>query len=161
MSHPPRKILFVCLGNICRSPAAHTTFEAQLARAGLSEDFTVDSCGMGDWHVGEPADPRMRETAKRHGAEITHRARHFDDKDFERFDLILAMDEDNKRALVARARTDSHRTKIRLLREWDEDVDAPLEVPDPYYGGAKDFEEVWNMVDRCTARLLAHLTRAP
>jgi protein-tyrosine phosphatase len=71
------------------------------------------------------------------------------------------MDEDNKRALVARARTDSHRTKIRLLREWDEDMDAPLEVPDPYYGGTKDFEEVWNMVDRCTARLLAHLTRAP
>ncbi|MBN8218553.1 MAG: low molecular weight phosphotyrosine protein phosphatase [Spirochaetes bacterium] len=161
MANPPRKILFVCLGNICRSPAAHTAFEAHLAKAGLAGEFTVESCGMGDWHVGELADSRMRETARRHGATITHRARHFRADDLETFDLILAMDEDNKRSLLSFAKKESQRAKIRLLREFDEDADAPLEVPDPYYGGPKEFEEVWTLVDRCTARLLSRLTATP
>src|SRR6185369_13587713 len=107
----PTRVLFVCLGNICRSPAAETAFAALVAEAGLADDFAIDSAGTGAWHVGEPADARMRESAARRGLTITSIARQVSRDDFERFDLIVAMDADNARAL-RRLAPKSHASKI-------------------------------------------------
>lgn len=150
-----RKILFVCLGNICRSPAAEGVFLHLLREAGLETEFEVDSAGTGGWHAGESADRRMREAAKRRGIHLPSVARQVRTEDFERFDLILAMDADNRQALVSKAPTE-HRHKVRLFREWDE-LGPGEDVPDPYYGGPEGFELVLDMVTRAGRSLLLEL----
>ncbi len=140
------RILFVCLGNICRSPAAEAVFAALAAEAGRAHDLAVDSAGTGNWHAGEQADARMRQAARARGVAITSIARQVTHADFERFDLILGMDASNVSALHRLAPA-IHRSKIRLFRELD--PEAPGEdVPDPYYGGADGFEEVLDIVTR-------------
>jgi protein-tyrosine phosphatase len=149
------KVLFVCLGNICRSPLAEAVFADLVRREGEGHRIQVDSAGTAGYHAGEGADPRSRACARRHGLEITHRARAVVPGDFEAFDLLVAMDGDNAADLRRRAPTASSRRKVRLLREWD--PAGPGDVPDPYYGGEADFEHVWHLCDRSSAGLLREI----
>ena len=112
----PTRVLFVCLGNICRSPAAEAAFEHAATEAGLAGEFEIDSAGTGAWHVGEPADRRMRDAGQRRGIKMTSRARQVSDDDFKTFDHILAMDMTNLRALRRQAPVE-YRNKIRLFRD--------------------------------------------
>ena len=153
------RVLFVCLGNICRSPAAEAVFAHLVADAGLSNAVAIDSAGTGAWHVGERADARMREAARRRGITVTSVARKVCADDFVLFDHIFAMDAENAAALHRLAPPDQ-RHKIRLYRDLD--PDAPGEdVPDPYYGGPEGFEEVLDIVTRAGEALVAELTGKP
>ena len=143
------KILFVCLGNICRSPLAHAVFETMADREGL--DIFVESCGTGSWHTGEPADSRMRSTAREHGVIIDHLARRFQPSDLDEYDLIVPMDKINLKDLK-RYMHPEHRDKVVLLRDWD--PEGPGEVPDPWYGGPEGFETVYTIVERSCSALL-------
>lgn len=145
-----RSILFVCTGNICRSPLA----EAHFADLGGAGAVRVDSAGIGNWHAGEPADARMRRTAQRHGLTIRHRARMIESSDIESFDLILAMDRTHHRHLVAMAPRE-HKHKVRMFREFDPAGNG--DVPDPYYGGDTGFEHVWEIVDRTNRAIAASI----
>jgi len=126
-------------------------------QAGLGATIHLDSAGTGDWHLGEPPDPRTRETARRRGFSLDHRAQRFTAKDFARFDLILAMDGNNLRDLQRMAPTDADRPKVRLLRSFDPAAPQGAEVPDPYYGGPEGFEEVFDVCEAACKGLLAHL----
>lgn len=152
-----KKILFVCLGNIIRSPLGEAIFRHQAEQAGLGTKYEVDSAGTGNWHVGEPPDHRMQRAAARRGLVYSHRARQFQVEDFERFDLILAMDRENREDLLRMARKPEHRAKVRTLREFDPDGGANVSVPDPYYGGPDGFEEVYDIVERSVRGLLKEL----
>jgi len=154
------RILFVCLGNICRSPTAEAVFAKLVRDEGLVHVFEIDSAGTGDWHAGEPAHPPTRETATRRGITITHLARQVTARDFESFDLLVAMDASNAKNLRALARTEAHRDKIRLFRDFEEVFEAGervtgREVPDPYYTG--QYDEVFDICERASRGLLAHL----
>jgi protein-tyrosine phosphatase len=146
------RILFVCLGNICRSPTAEAVMKDLTAQAGLADEITIDSAGTGDWHVGHPPDPRAVEAGARRGLEVGGSARQVAPSDFENFDLIVAMDRSNHADLIELAgREDPH---IRLLREFGGDED--LDVPDPYFGGEDGFDEAIELIDRnCRALLEA------
>lgn len=143
---PQKSILFVCLGNICRSPMAQTVFENILANNGKSGCFEVDSAGLGGWHEGEKADPRMRAHAFRRGYNITHRARPVRKNDFDRFDYIIGMDEQNIHALRNRAENEEQRAKILRMTDFLQQLSANA-VPDPYYGGAEGFEHVIDLLE--------------
>lgn len=149
------RLLFVCLGNICRSPTAQAVFAELVRRAGRAHEFHLDSAGTGDWHVGEPPDPRTRAAAQALGYPMRHRARQVSRQDFERFDLVLAMDRQNHRNLLAMARPDQH-PRIQLFRSLDDPGSAP-DVPDPYYGGEEGFIEVVRIAERVGARWLERL----
>jgi protein-tyrosine phosphatase len=157
LTQSPKRILFVCLGNIVRSPLAEGLFRSQAEKAGLNGKYEVDSAGTGGWHVGEPPDPRMQRVAARRGLVYTHRGRQFHPADFERFDLILAMDRDNEADLLAMARLPGHRQKVRLLRAYDPEGGPKAQVPDPYYGGIDGFEEVYSVVERSVKGLIEEL----
>ncbi len=149
-----KRILFVCLGNICRSPLAEGVFRHQLAERD-SLDIEFDSAGTAAYHQGEPPDERMSETARRHGVSLDGQlARKVTDADFEKFDLILAMDRENLGDLRRRA-PKSAQSRIQLFRSFDPEVGE--DVPDPYYGGADGFEEVFEIAQRSCAALLNHL----
>lgn len=148
------RILFVCLGNICRSPLGEGIFRALVERRGLSGRFEIDSAGTGDWHVGEPPDPRSVAIAAQHGIDIRgQRARQVRGDDFERFDRIVAMDRANERDLRALCAPERH-DRIRRLREFD--PIAGHDVPDPWFG-THGFDLVFAMIERCCDRLLADL----
>lgn len=150
------RLLFVCLGNICRSPIAEGVFAHIAAEAGLGHAFVVDSAGTGAWHVGNPPDPRARAAAAARGIGISHlRARQVTREDFSDFDLILAMDRDNLETLRRLAKGNpGDRAKLFL----DFAPAAGLrEVPDPYYGGPQGFEEVLDLIEAASRGLLAHL----
>lgn len=153
-------ISFVCMGNICRSPTAEAVMRGLVREAGLDHAIAIDSAGTGAWHVGEERDSRSRAVAKRRGMPITGVARQFVRGDFERFDLVLALDEDNQRDLRRLAPNDDERAKIRLLREFDPDAAPGTEVPDPYYGGPDGFEHVFDICLSACRGLLDHLRRA-
>ena len=152
------RILFVCLGNICRSPTAEGVMRSLLREAGLEDEVEVDSAGTGDWHLGEPPDVRATAAARARGIVLEGEARQVSARDFERYDLLLAADRENLRHLRALAPDEQARAKVRLLREFDPDSDgAPdLDVPDPYYGGAVGFEDVLDLVDAACRGLLEH-----
>ncbi len=150
------RILFVCLGNICRSPTAEVVLRTIAAREAPELHLEVDSAGTTGYHVGQPPDPRMRQTADRRGYDLAApRARIVEPADFERFDLILAMDREILSVLRRRAPSGAQE-RLRLFLEF-----APEEgledVPDPYYGGPNGFEEVLDLVEAATRGLLAHL----
>jgi protein-tyrosine phosphatase len=149
------KILFVCLGNICRSPTAEGVMHAVLEEAGLSDRVAVDSAGTGAWHAGERADTRMRQHASRRGYDLTSRARQFTQADFARFDLVVVMDDDNHRA-VCRLAPDSEAAE-RVQRFGAFCTPPIAEVPDPYYGGAAGFERVMDIVEDGCHGLLARV----
>ena len=148
------KILFVCMGNICRSPVAEGIFLHLVKERGWQDRFEVDSAGIGDWHVGHDADSRSQAVALKHGIVLTCRARQVaSPEDFENFDLLLAMDRQNFRDLIHLSPPEHH-GKIRLMREFDPEGGADHEVPDPYYGGPKGFETMYVMLHRSCLRLL-------
>jgi len=150
------KILFVCLGNICRSPTAEAVFRALAAREAPELAVEVDSAGTAGYHVGEPADPRTCTAAKRRGYDLAPlRARIVEPVDFERFDLILAMDRENLSVLRRRAPA-AAQERLRLFLEFAPRVDVE-DVPDPYYGGPNGFEEVLDLVEEAARGLIGHL----
>ena len=154
------RILFVCLGNICRSPTAEAVLRALAAREAPELPIEVDSAGTAGYHIGQPPDPRTREAAARRGYDLsTLRARIVEPGDFERFDLILAMDHENLEVLRRRAPRDA-RERLRLFLEFAP-AGGPAEVPDPYYGGPNGFEEVLDLVEAATRGLLTHLRQRP
>lgn len=148
-------VLFICMGNICRSPTAEGVFCKYVADAGLTDIIAVESAGTHAYHIGEPADRRAREAARRRGFSLDGiRARRVDDEDFERFDLILAMDEDNLLNLEERA-PEQHRAKLKLFLEFG--CGSTREVPDPYYGGSAGFERVLDLIEEASRGLLREL----
>ncbi|RMF54292.1 MAG: low molecular weight phosphotyrosine protein phosphatase [Bacteroidetes bacterium] len=157
MSRDKIRVLFVCLGNICRSPLAEGVFRHLVKERGLAEHFEIDSAGTGSWHVGEPPDRRMRETARRHGVSLDgQRARQFEEEDLQRFDHIFAMDRNNLHDILYYDRQDRFGNKVRLFREFDPDP-GDYQVPDPYYGGPQGFENVYRIVERTARTLLDRL----
>ena len=155
------RILFVCLGNICRSPTAEGVMRALVREADLEEQIELDSAGTGAWHVGNPPDERATETARARGIVLEGAAREVRQEDFEDFDLVLAMDRENLANLRRLAPDERARTRTRLLREFDPasaglDV-SELDVPDPYYGGPRGFEHVLDLVRAACAGLLAEV----
>jgi protein-tyrosine phosphatase len=150
------KILFVCLGNICRSPTAEGVFRAIVARDAPELAIEVDSAGTAGYHIGEPPDARTRQAASRRGYDLSRlRARIVEPGDFENFDLILAMDRENLSVLHHRAPAHA-RERVRLLLEFAPNATV-TEVPDPYYGGPNGFEEVLDLVEAATHGLIQHL----
>ena len=148
------RVLFVCLGNICRSPAAEGVFLHLLAREGLEDRFVVDSAGTGGWHVGKPADRRMLAAAERRGIHLPSRARQLDAGDLSSFDHILTMDASNLADVQALAReVGSSSARIEPLVRYCRRMDA-REVPDPYYGGPDGFEHVLDLLDDACRGLL-------
>lgn len=145
------RVLFVCLGNICRSPLAEGLLQQKIERQGL--DWTIDSAGTGHWHVGEQPDPRSIDVARKHGLDITYqRARQFGQDDFDRFDLILTMDRTNYRNVLSMARTKEEQDKVKLVLGYlDSNIDR--DVPDPYWDD-DGFEKVYQLLDRVTDAIL-------
>ena len=143
-----KKILFVCLGNICRSPAAEGVFKQKLKERGLEKLFVVDSAGTGGWHVGNLADPRMRETALSRGIELTSRSRKIEESDLYEFDHILVMDKDNLDAVQSLIKDNKNplNSKIKLILSYSKNSQLE-EVPDPYYGGQNGFDKVIDLLD--------------
>ncbi len=153
------RICFVCLGNICRSPTAEGVFRHQVDARGLAHAFAIESAGTAAYHVGESPDSRSAATAQRRGIEVAGQAQRFDADDFERFDLVVAMDRSNRDDLLTRAPDSASAAKVALLRRWDPEVDPAHEhdVPDPYYGGASGFDDVLDICVRCCGALLETL----
>jgi protein-tyrosine phosphatase len=156
------RILFVCMGNICRSPTAEGVMRRLLRDAGLEDAIEIDSAGTGGWHAGEPPDARATEAARLRGVRLEGAARQVTAADFEDFDLIVAMDRANLRELLALAPDEEAAEKVRLLREFDPaSADAgDLDVPDPYYGGERGFERVLDLVEAACRGLLGELRAA-
>ena len=174
------RLLFVCLGNICRSPTAEGTMRVLVREAGLQGQLEIDSAGTGGWHVGDPPDRRAVKAARARGIALEGAAREVRREDFEDFDLLIAMDRSNLRALRQLAPSEEARAKVRLLREFDpastrrarpagaNSADSgrraardasvgDLDVPDPYYGAAGGFEEVLDLVQAACRGLLEHI----
>lgn len=147
------RILFVCMGNICRSPLAEGVFLHKANERGVAERFAVDSAGTGGWHVGETADHRMSRAARSRGVKLVSRARQVRPEDADRFDHIICMDRENERNVL---RLGVPREKVSLLLEHDPESSA-TEVPDPYYGGQEGFDHVFDLVDAACERLLEKL----
>jgi protein-tyrosine phosphatase len=155
----PVRILFVCLGNICRSPTAEGVMRALVREVGLEESIELDSAGTGEWHVGSPPDERATATARARGVALEGAARQVRREDFEDFELIVAMDSSNLAELRRLATDEQARSRVRMLREFDP-ASAGLEnldVPDPYYGGPGGFDEVLDLVHAACEGLLAQI----
>lgn len=143
------KVLFVCLGNICRSPLAAGLLNFAAEAKGFADSLEIDSAGTSGNHIGEAPDERAQTTAANHGFKLLHEARKLDAEDFEYFDEILVMDKSNLNDVLRLAKTPLQRSKVRLVSEYDPRKDRPEEVPDPYYGGAEQFEEVYEQLWYC------------
>lgn len=148
-------VLFVCMGNICRSPTAEGVFRHFVNEAGLADQFDIDSAGTHAYHVGEPPDRRATAAAERRGISLANiAARRVSDEDFERFDLIVAMDEDNQQRLLDQS-PEEYRSKISLFLTFADGEER--EVPDPYYGGTPGFERVLDLIESASRGLLRSL----
>ena len=144
------KVLFVCTGNICRSPLAHAVLQQCVDRTGCSDRFEIESWGLDAYHVGENADERMRRVAARHGIAIDHAARQLSTADLEYYDVAYGMDRGHVRRLKKLTR---YPEKVRLFRESDPEQTGELDVPDPWYGELSGFERVYEIIER-TCRVL-------
>ena len=154
-------LLFVCLGNICRSPAAQAVMQKMVDDAGLSNRFYIDSAGIGDWHVGQLPDKRMRDHARRRGYRLTHRARQIDaESDFGCFDRIVVMDEDNYRQVAGKARSAEEKAKVVRMADYFSRHAGERTVPDPYYGGPEDFELALDLIEDGCRGILAQCRAA-
>ncbi|MCU1439376.1 MAG: low molecular weight phosphotyrosine protein phosphatase [Rhodoglobus sp.] len=153
------RICFVCTGNICRSPMAETVFKELVKRAGLERKVAVISAGTGDWHVGEPSDPRTLAALSAHGYNGSgHRGRQFDTAWFANLDLVVVFDRSQERILKTWAATDQDRSKVQLLLSFDSDQSPLLDVPDPYYSDALLFDQVLGMIEKACAALFRQIT---
>jgi protein-tyrosine phosphatase len=161
----PVRLLFVCLGNICRSPTAEGVMRALVEREGLEASIHLESAGTGAWHIGSPPDRRAAQAASARGVELEGTARQVRPDDFFDFDVLVAMDSENLRELRRLAPGEAERAKVRLLREFDpasadaqgEGEGEQLDVPDPYYGGPGGFDEVFDLVLAACEGLLAQI----
>ena len=152
----PTRVLFVCLGNICRSPLAEGVFQSLLRARGLGRHYAVESAGIGAWHAGEAPDRRALAVARKYGVELSSRARQIAAPDFSDSHWVIAMDRENLTELRVLARTHGGGARIHLLREFDPEP-GDRQVPDPYYGGPEGFDRVFTMVHRSCTALLDHL----
>lgn len=153
----PISVLFICLGNICRSPLAEAVFREVVTEAGLGERFHIDSAGTSGYHDGEAPDERTAAVAAARGVTVAGASRRVTGADLDRFDYLVVMDRENE-AKVQRLATGVDRPPtVHLLREFDPEAEGDLEVPDPYFGGPRGFEDVHDMVERAARGLLAHL----
>jgi len=150
-------VCFVCLGNICRSPTAEGVFLALVKKAGLGQQIRVDSAGTSGWHVGEVADRRSAATARERGVHLPSRSRQLGVEDFEHFDYLLAMDIENFENMRSMAPNKQARTRVHLFRDFDEKASKGSDVPDPYYGGPRGFDDVFDMCDASARGLLKEL----
>lgn len=150
------KVLFVCLGNICRSPAAEGVFLEIIKEKNLTHLFKIDSAGTSGFHQGDLADHRMREHSLLRGIDLTSRSRKFLPKDFEDFDFILVMDKKNERDVLLQSQNEEERLKVMLFPQFCKTLNIS-EVPDPYYGGDQGFEEVLDIVTDASHGFLAYL----
>lgn len=148
------RVLFVCLGNICRSPMAEGVFQHMVDEAGLGDDILADSAGTGSWHVDEPAHSGTRQVLEQNGIAYNGRSRKFARQDFDNFDYILAMDRSNERDMRALLRGDEKDAEIRMFMSFAPETGVE-DVPDPYYRGRFDF--VYELVDKAAAGLLAYI----
>jgi len=148
-------VLFVCLGNICRSPLAEAIFDHLVKEKGLSNHFKSDSCGTGGYHIGADPDPRSQEVAEAHNIPMNHSARKFSAKDYGNFDYIIPMDEQNYQDIVSVI--GSSHPGLLLMRKFDTLAQGDLNVPDPYYGGKDGFNTVFDMLERANRNMLDHL----
>lgn len=151
------RILFLCMGNICRSPAAHCVFQHMIDEAGLSDQFEIESAGTIGFHAGKPPDRRMQEVMRARGIPVISRSQQLDNFDLEHYDLILAMDKDNMEGAMVLARGEAQRAKIKLFCEFCTEY-RETEVPDPYYGGDHGFERVMDLIEDGCQGLLKRLT---
>jgi protein-tyrosine phosphatase len=150
------KVLFVCMGNICRSPTAQGVFARHVAETNLTEVIEIDSAGTHAYHVGEPPDSRASEAARRRGVDLSdQKARRVQETDFESFDYVLAMDESNYEDLASLCLPE-HRVKLHLFLDFAPEL-GTREVPDPYYGGTTGFERVLDLIETASAGLLARI----
>jgi len=151
------KVLFVCLGNICRSPLGAAILKKKVKDNGMDAWVEVDSCGTSNYHIGDNADPRTLANARRNGVAMDHCARQLTEQDLDDFDYIFAMDRSNYNNILRLVNGRKVEHKIRMMREFD-----PLgngEVPDPYHGGEEDFQEVFDILNRSTDKFIEHLKR--
>lgn len=148
------KVLFVCLGNICRSPLAEAIFNAQCHERGLV-NLSSDSAGTASYHLGEQPDLRSIQVAQNHNIPIDHKARQFKSSDYENFDYVIALDQNNYNDIIQV--TGSKHKNLFLLRKFDSESNGDTDVPDPYYGGIDGFQNIYIMMSRCIHHLLNHI----
>uniref|UniRef100_A0AB33IWZ4 protein-tyrosine-phosphatase n=1 Tax=Prevotella sp. GTC17254 TaxID=3236794 RepID=A0AB33IWZ4_9BACT len=151
-----KKILFICLGNICRSPAADGVMKHLVKEAGREKEILIDSAGIGDWHIGQLPDARMRQTGANRGYLFDHHARQFQPTDFSRFDHIYVMDNENYRIITQMARTDAERNKVERLADYLQEHRSET-IPDPYYGTMADFDHALDLIEDACTHLLEEL----
>lgn len=152
-------VLFICLGNICRSPAAEGIMKTIVERAGLADEFVIDSAGIGDWHVGQLPDGRMRKCGVKHGYRFDSHARQFQKSDFKQFDTIVVMDNENYRTITSMASTQADKDKVIRMGDFLTEHREYTIVPDPYYGDYSDFELVITLLEDACQGLLKFLIR--
>jgi protein-tyrosine phosphatase len=143
----PLRVLFVCLGNICRSPLAEALFKHKVQERGLAKYVDADSCGTSDYHIGDPPDPRTLANARKNGITIDHRGRQLSLSDLQTFDYVIAMDRNNLEDILRVGRGLNMDGKLFLMRTFDPQADEK-DVPDPYYGGEEGFQQVFEILDR-------------
>ena len=154
----PCRVLFVCLGNICRSPAGENIFRHQVEEFGLSGQVECDSAGTAGYHIGKSPDARMTKAMRNRGYQVTGGARQFIPADFDRFDLILTMDHDNYRDVISQARSDEDHNRVRRFTDFCSEHEE-IEVPDPYYGGDEGFEFVADLIEDGSNGIISHIQK--
>lgn len=152
-------ILFVCLGNICRSPAAESVMNHLLEKQDRTNEFIIDSCGIGAWHIGQRSDTRMISAGEKRGYTFNHRGRQIRQEDFEKFDYIIGMDEDNILDILSLAKNDIFKKKVFRMSSFLTKYPNQKTIPDPYFGGKDGFEFVLDLLEDATKGLLDFLDK--